>query len=41
MFEYRKVYNASIKHLFKLDPSTPHRIIDAIMDSWSAEAVAV
>lgn len=39
--EYKKIYNASFKHLFRMGKNTPHRIIDAIMDSWSTEAVAI
>ena len=41
MDKYRKVYNGSIKQLFKLHRSTAHAIINVMMDCWSAEAVAV
>ena len=41
MEKYRKVYNGSIKQLFKLPRSTPHALINIMMDCWSAETVAV
>ena len=41
MEEYKKVYNSSVKHLLKLNTSTPHRMIEKIMDSWNSEAIAV
>ena len=41
MDNYRKIYNGTIKVMLKLPRSTPHALIDRIMDSWSAETVCV
>ena len=41
MDKFRKIYNKSIKELLQLNPATPHRIINQMMDCWNAEAVCV
>ena len=41
MDKFRKIYNKSIKELLQLNPVTPHRIINQMMDCWNVEAVRV